>query len=166
VSIAKTTIRRAVAADIPALVALVRDYWDFEHIDGFDEQRTRAVLGTFLANPVLGCGWIAEHSGKAVGYLLACYVFSLEHGGMTAEIDEFFVLASHRGSGLGRRMLTTAEKTFTEAGCTNVALQLGRGNDAARAFYRRAGYGERDGYELMDKMLAPKPVVQASDSIG
>jgi len=157
VSIAEATIRRAVAADIPALVALVGLYWDFEHIDGFDEKRTRTVLGSFLANPALGCGWIAEHSGKTVGYLLACYVFSLEHGGMTAEIDEFFVLPSHRGSGLGRRMLTNAEGTFLEVGCTNVALQLGRGNDAARAFYRRSGYRERDGYELMDKMLAPNP---------
>lgn len=136
---------------------LVREYWDFEHIEGFVEERTRAVLGTYFANPALGCGWIAERSGKAVGYLLACYVFSLEHGGITAEIDEFFVLPPHRGSGLGARMLAIAEKTFLEASCTNVALQLERGNDAARAFYRRAGYAERDGYELMDKRLAPNP---------
>lgn len=148
-------IRRATSADIPELVALVRAYWDFEHIDGFTETRARAVLGTFFANPALGCGWIADHFGEAVGYLLACYVFSLEHGGLTAEIDEFFVLPAHRGSGLGRRMLATAEKAFTEAGCTNVALQLGRSNDAARAFYRHAGYGERDGYELMGKVLGP-----------
>ena len=29
----------------------------------------------------------------------------------------------------------------------------GRGNDAARAFCRRHGYGERVGVELLDKML-------------
>ena len=101
----------------------------------------------------LGAGWIAEVNGKPAGYLLAVYVFSLEHRGLTAEIDEFFVLPGHRGSGLGARMLATAEKTFTEAGCTNVALQLGRGNDAARAFYRERGYAERSGYELLEKML-------------
>lgn len=156
---ANASIRRACAADIPELVVLVREYWDFERIGGFAEERTRVVLGTFFANTVLGCGWIAEHSGNAIGYLLACYVFSLEHGGITAEIDEFFVRPRHRGSGLGRRMLATAEKAFTESGCTNVSLQLGRGNDAARAFYRHAGYGERDGYELMDKMLVPNRAI-------
>ena len=39
------------------------------------------------------------------------------------------------------------------AGCTNIALQLGRANESARQFYRRKGYGERDGYELLDKDL-------------
>ena len=38
-------------------------------------------------------------------------------------------------------------------GCTNVALQLGKGNDGARVFYRAHGYNERAGFELLDKML-------------
>jgi len=32
-------------------------------------------------------------------------------------------------------------------------LQLARGNPGAREFYRRQGYSERAGYELMDKTL-------------
>jgi hypothetical protein len=39
--------------------------------------------------------------------------------------------------------------------CTNVSLQLGRGNDAAREFYRQHGYSDRAGFELLDKMLPP-----------
>jgi len=35
----------------------------------------------------------------------------------------------------------------------NLLAAAGRGNDAARAFYRRHGYGERVGVELLDKML-------------
>jgi ribosomal protein S18 acetylase RimI-like enzyme len=81
------------------------------------------------------------------------YVFSLEHQGLTAEIDELFVVAQYRGLGLGGRMLATAEETFRSGGCTNVSLQIGRDNAAARAFYRGRGYLDRAGFELVGKTL-------------
>jgi GNAT superfamily N-acetyltransferase len=54
---------------------------------------------------------------------------------------------------IGDALLKLADAEFARRGCTNVALQLGRGNDGARAFYRRHGYDERAGFELLDKML-------------
>jgi GNAT superfamily N-acetyltransferase len=105
------------------------------------------------SEPALASAWIASSRGQAVGYLLAVYVFSLEHLGLTAEIDEFFVLPSARGRKIGDAMLKLAEAEFVRRGCTNAALQLGRGNDRARVFYRAHGYTERAGYELLDKNL-------------
>lgn len=149
----KATIRRAVAADAPALLELVREYWAFEGIDGFDPVPVARALGLLLADPARGAGWIALAGDVPAGYLLAVYVLSLEHGGLTAEIDELFVRDAHRSGGVGRALLETAESEFVRAGCTNVALQLGRANDAARRFYHRCGYRERSGYELLDRML-------------
>jgi GNAT superfamily N-acetyltransferase len=144
-------------ADIEALVPLVRSYWDFEHIPGFDATRVAAALGRQIADPRMAGGWIARVAGRPVGYLLAVYVFSLEHLGLTAEVDEFYVVPEQRGGGVGAALLQAAEAAFVEAGCTNVSLQVGRGNDEARAFYARRGYTPRDGYELLDKALpAPK----------
>jgi len=146
-------IRPVAAADIPVLVPLVEQYWIFEDIEGFDAARVGREIGTLLADPRLGSGWIARVKGQAVGYLLAVYVFSLEHLGLTAEIDEFFVLPSARGKKVGEELLRLAEAEFVRRDCTNVSLQLARGNERARAFYRRHGYGERAGFELLDKML-------------
>ena len=148
-----TRIRQATAGDVPALLPLVANYWGFEGIAGFEPQRVAAQLGRLLSEPSLGAGWIAVVEGVAVGYLLAVYVFSLEHLGLTAEIDEFFVLSSQRGHGVGAELLKTAEAEFARAGCTNISLQLSRGNDAARAFYHRHGYTGRSAYELLDKIL-------------
>ena len=53
----------------------------------------------------------------------------------------------------GDGLLRLAEAEFVRRSCTNVSLQLGRGNDGARGFYRRHGYTERAGFELLDKML-------------
>ena len=147
-------VRRAVASDIAALIPLVADYWRFETIAGFDANSVGAQLARLLSARDLGAGWLATADGVVAGYLLAVYVFSLEHGGLTAEIDEFFVRPGQRGQGAGAVLLRTAEEEFHRLGCTNVSLQLSRSNDAARAFYGRHGYRERSGYELLDKMLA------------
>ena len=125
-----TRIQQATANDVPALLPLVAEYWGFEDIR-FEPQRVGAQLTRLLSEPGLGAGWIAIADGVAVGYLLAVYVFSLEHMGLTAEIDEFFVLPSQRGSGLGEELLKIAEAEFVRVGCTNVSLQLSRDNNAA-----------------------------------
>jgi GNAT superfamily N-acetyltransferase len=146
-------IRPVTAQDIPALLPLVEQYWLFEDIPYFDGARVDRELARALGDPRLMSGWIARMKGEAVGYLLAVYVFSLEHLGLTAEIDEFFVLPSARSRGIGEELLRLAEAEFVRRGCTNVALQLDRGNDRARVFYRAHGYDGRAGYDLLDKML-------------
>jgi hypothetical protein len=131
-------IRPATVADVPALVPLVEQYWLFEDIAHFDAARVGLELSRALADPSLMSGWIARVKGEAVGYLLAVYVFSLEHLGLTAEIDE---------------LLRLAEAEFRRRRCTNVFLQIGKGNDRARVFYRAHGFEGRDGFDLLDKML-------------
>jgi GNAT superfamily N-acetyltransferase len=146
-------VRPVTAADIPALLPLVEQYWIYEDITHYDAGRVRTQLERMCTDPTLASGWLAHSRGQPVGYLLAVYVFSLEHLGLTAEIDEFFVLPSARGRKIGDGLLKAAEAEFVRRGCTNVALQLGRGNERARVFYRAHGYAERSGYELLDKML-------------
>ncbi|MEQ8857387.1 MAG: GNAT family N-acetyltransferase [Pseudomonadales bacterium] len=148
-----TQVRMALVDDVPSLVQLVREYWQFEGIPAFDGDRTSVQLKRLLSERDLGAAWIALDEDQPVGYLLAVYVFSLEHFGLTAEIDEFFVLRAYRGSRVGSELLAVAESEFVRAGCTNVSLQLARGNVDARGFYHRYGYRERAGYELLDKTL-------------
>ena len=146
-------ISQATADDIATLLPLIAEYWRFENIAGFDPDRVAAQLTQLLSMPQRGVGWLASSDGIVAGYLLAVYVFSLEHLGLTAEIDELFVLPAQRGRGAGARLLRAAEAEFLRAGCTSVSLQLSRHNEAARGFYRRHAYNERNGYELLDKML-------------
>jgi len=46
-----------------------------------------------------------------------------------------------------------AEAEFRRRRCTNVFLQIGKGNDRALAFYRAHGFDGRAGFDLLDKML-------------
>lgn len=146
-------MRAARPADVPDLLGLVAQYWSFEGLAGFDARRLSRELERLCAREHPGGAWIAHADGAPAGYLLLVYVFSLEHHGLTAEIDELFVLPQYRGRGLGAQLLRAAEAAAAAAGCTNISLQLRRDNDAARAFYRRHGYGARAGYALLDKSL-------------
>jgi len=143
----------AAAADIGRMVPLVQQYWRFEAIEGFEAAKIHQLLQRVILDPSLGRAWLATVAGKPAGYLLAVYVFSLEFQGLTAEIDELFVAEEFRGLGLGGRMLTTAEHSFRLRGCTKVFLQVGRDNEAARAFYHSRGFGDRNGFAMVDKDL-------------
>ncbi|HEX7062105.1 MAG TPA: GNAT family N-acetyltransferase [Woeseiaceae bacterium] len=147
------TVRPASRADVGSLLRLVGEYWDFEGIEGFDEARVGEQLEWLLGDPRLGAVWLATDADMPAGYLLAVYVFSLEHLGLTVEIDEFFIRPGFRGGGTGARMLRTAEEAFRAAGCTSVSLEVGRGNDAGRRFWLSQGYAARANFELLDKML-------------
>lgn len=124
-------IQRATANNALALIPLVAEYWRFEAIADFEPERVTVQIKRLLSDPGLGAGWIAYVEDVPVGYLFAVYVFSLEHLGVTAEIDELFVLPSERGKGIDTELLKVAESEFLRSGCTNVSLQLSRSNDAA-----------------------------------
>ena len=147
-------IRAALPADVPALLALVRRYWEFEGIERFDALRVELTLQRLLATPALGAAWVASAGGTLAGYLIAVHVLSIEHQGLMAEIDEFFVLPQVRAQGVGAQLLAAAEQALTARGCVRLQLQLGVGNAVARSFYERRGYTSRSGYALLDKPLA------------
>jgi GNAT superfamily N-acetyltransferase len=147
-------IRPARPADIPTLLALIRRYWDFEGITGFDALRIELVLKQLLAAPTApGDVWVAESQGALQGYLIVMLVLSIEHRGLMGEIDEFFVLPEARSRGTGGRLLAAAEAALVSRGCVRLQLQLAQGNGSAREFYQHRGYRARAGYELLDKAL-------------
>ena len=147
-------VRGALPADIPRLLTLVRRYWEFEAIEGFEALRLELTLKQLLTDPRLGAAWVADDHGQLRGYLIAVLVMSLEHGGLMAEVDELYVLPEARGHGLGAQLLTAAEAALAARGCVRLQLQLGTANETARAFYARRGYRARDGYRLFDKALS------------
>jgi len=146
-------IRAATIADIAPIASLVRSYWDFEAIDGFDRSRIESLLESLLAMPERGACWVADNGSRLCGYLTAVYVLSVEYGGLMAEIDEFFVLPELRSAGVGSSLLAAAERDMASRGLARLQLQLGVENHRGRTFYQRHGFRRRAGYELFDKSL-------------
>jgi GNAT superfamily N-acetyltransferase len=150
-------IRLARIPDAEALASLVELYWDFENLRGYDRPRILALLAEFLADAQRGHCWVAEVQDRLVGYALAVYVFSLEHGGLMAEIDELFVIPEKRGAKIGAALLSEATQAMARRGIAQVQLQLGIGNAGGKRFYERQGFRPHSGYELWLKPLRVVP---------
>jgi GNAT superfamily N-acetyltransferase len=119
----------------------------------FDGPRIESLLRRLLSEPERGACWVADADGRLCGYLVAVIMFSLEHGGLMAEIDEVFVSEETRSMGVGALLVAQAERDLRIRGLVRLQLQLGVGNDRARVFYERHGFRRRAGYELLDKPL-------------
>jgi GNAT superfamily N-acetyltransferase len=146
-------IRLATTEDIADVASLVERYWEFESIGGFARPRIETLLRRLLAEPERGACWVAEADRRLCGYLLAVFMFSLEHGGLMAEIDEVFVSHEMRSAGVGSLLVAGAERDLAQRGLVRLQLQLGVDNHRARLFYERHGFLRRAGYELLDKPL-------------
>ena len=147
------SIRPAVTADVPQLLALIQRYWDFEGIPRFKGPQVESLLRRLLVTPDLGAAWVADAKPQLLGYAVGVQVLSLEHQGLIGEIDEFFVLPEARSRGIGTALLAALETALAGNGCVRLELQLGIANHPARAFYHRHGFAARDGYQLLDKPL-------------
>lgn len=97
-------------------------------IDGVLEDGRR---GSFLI------GRIGELP-SAVAYLN--FQWSLEHGGLSAWLEELFVLPEHRGAGFGRELLLAACAHAAERGCAAVDLEVEERHPRAARLYERQGF--------------------------
>lgn len=147
-------VRLAVLADTPQIARLVEHYWRFEQIKGFDTRVVQKLLDMLVSRPPLGAVWLATIAGEPAGYAIVTFMFSLEHGGMMAEVDEFFVLPEARAHGVGTRLLAAAEQHLRVHNFVRLQLQIDRDNQPARSFYQRHGFEDRAAYQLLDKSLA------------
>jgi ribosomal protein S18 acetylase RimI-like enzyme len=147
-------IRQALRSDTRQLLPLIEAYWRHDAIAGFESARLRRQLHEFLSTPAYGRGWLATGTGGAVGYLLCTLVYSFEHGGLMAEIDELFVGPEHRRHGIGQALLARARAALAADGCGWLQLQVADGNTQSQSFYSRLGFKQKSGYRLW---MAPLP---------
>lgn len=89
---------------------------------------------------------LAMRDGKPVGLCLYTYAFSGWRGTPGLFVQDLYVDAGERGSGLGRRLLAAALRREAARGCAFVKLEVDRSNAGAVAFYRRLGF-EIDGHD-------------------
>lgn len=132
--------RRAIAADLPAIVALLAD-------DVLGAQREKPgdpAYGTAFA--AIGADpqqllAVAEVDGQVVACLQLTFIPGLSHrGAWRGQIESVRVAASTRGSGLGRKLIGWAVDQCRARGCTMVQLTSTTSRTDAQRFYCSLGF--------------------------
>jgi len=140
---AKPDFTPAGPADSDLLVELMREFYEFEQIL-FDEAVVRRALCQLLGDRTYGVAYLIRVGGRAAGYCVLTFGFSLEFHGRDALIDELYLREGYRGRGLGMACLEHVEAVCAGEGIRAIHLLVARGNPRARSVYARAGYLSQD----------------------
>jgi GNAT superfamily N-acetyltransferase len=147
-------MRLAGRTDVALLVGLMRDFYaeaGYELV----EARASAAFDELTGRPELGRVWLIERDGGAAGYIVVTFVFAMEHGGLAAVVDDFYVRPEARGEGLGTAALAAVRRACEDLGIRALRVEVGADNPVAQAVYRTAGFERLAGHDLMQVALAP-----------
>lgn len=131
-------VRRAGLQDLDALSVLFDAYRRFYEQPG-DVSRARDWLQARLElgeSVIL----IAEQNGAAVGFTQLYPMFSSVRTARTWILNDLYVDASARRSGVARRLLDAAAQFVRDDGAAGITLETTRDNAPARALYHAAGW--------------------------
>lgn len=114
-----------------------------EHgIDTPEDAVQRAVAGV-LADPRWGRLLIARSDATAIGVAYVSFVWSLEHGGLSAWLEELYVVPERRQMGAGTALLHAAKGLCRSLGCAAVDLEVDETHARACSLYEREGFERR-----------------------
>lgn len=128
-------IRPATASDAPAVAAIWRRGWADGHLGHVPDELVAARTGQSFADraaALVDRTVVATVAGAVAGFVMV-------HGD---EVEQVYVSADHRGSGVARALLTEAERSVA-AHHDTAWLAVVAGNTRARRFYERQGWTDQ-----------------------
>lgn len=124
-------LRELKPAEFPSIFPLIRE---------LNPGMKRKRFDTLLKGIVPGYRCLAVFEGDA---MIAISGFSIFHRfwcGKQLDIDNVIVTATHRGKGIGERMLRWLERLAASEACDIIVLDAYSSNTASHRFYHREGY--------------------------
>lgn len=133
-------IRRATAADVEAVVAMLADDPLGARRESPGDPAYATAFAAIDADPRQYLA-VAVSGGEVVGTLQLTFIPGLSRRGATrALIEAVRVRADQRGSGLGRRLAEWAIETARARGAALVQLTTDASREDAHRFYERLGF--------------------------
>ena len=133
------TVRRATAADAPALAPLFDAYRTF-YRQPSDVAAAEAFLRARLVHGESVVFVAEDAAGRPVGFTQLYPTFSSVRLRTLWVLNDLYVAAEARRQGVGRTLLDRAQAYAAETGACAVALATSESNATAQRLYDAAGY--------------------------
>lgn len=147
-------IRRAVPADGPAYLDLVRSLAEFEKLPPPDEAACQRLLTDAFSEPPRYELWVAEITpGTIAAYAATFTTYSTFLAKPTFFLEDIFVHKDHRRRGVARAMLNHFKRIAMERGCGRLELLVLDWNRDAQVLYEQIGAEMKDDWRLMRVVL-------------
>lgn len=147
---AEYLVRRAVAGDVPQIVALIGDDQIGAGRDGGNLAPYVRAFAAIDADPAQLLAVAADRSGGVVATLQLTVIPGLaRRGTLRAQIEAVRVARVLRGQGLGTSLLEWAVREAAERGCGLVQLTSDKRRAEAHRLYERLGFvASHEGFKL------------------
>jgi ribosomal protein S18 acetylase RimI-like enzyme len=126
-------------ADLTALVSIFEAQLR-EHDIATSPDSLAAVLRTLSVQPQHGLILTASHDDSLIGVAYAASILSLEHGGWSGWLEEFYVLPAWRGRGVGSRLLAAVIAAAKERGWPALDLEVDSSHTRVVSLYTRNNF--------------------------
>lgn len=139
-------IRSPEPADVPAIIALMREFAIFEGLlDCFEitEERLSQVL---FGERTFVNALVAEADGRVCAYSIFYPNFASFRGQLGMYLEDIYITADYRGRGIGDAMLREIARFAAAHGSERIDFQVLDWNRSAIDFYEMLG-AERDDIE-------------------
>jgi GNAT superfamily N-acetyltransferase len=134
------TIARVAPDDLVDLLPLMRGYCDFYDVDPSDEDLL-ALSKALIDDPQAeGLQLIARDAdGTAVGFATIYWSWSTSDAARIAIMNDLFVAAPARGTGIADRLIEACRSEATRRGARRLGWQTAPDNFRAQKVYDRVG---------------------------
>jgi GNAT superfamily N-acetyltransferase len=139
----RVAFRRAVAADLPAMLRLLLDDDLAQARGGYSADVKPEVAAAFdeIVRDANNELWVGDLRGEVVAMLQLTLIPGLSRGGMRrALVEAVRVRSDLRSRGIGEALMAHAEQRARAAGCGLIQLTTDAKRLAAHRFYERIGY--------------------------
>ena len=140
----------ATAEHFDRLMVLITAFHTEAGIEQSDAHRAAAITPLLEGSPH-GAAYLIGPPRAPIGYIVVCFGWSLEFGGMDGFVDELFIRPGVRRRGVASEVLISLPRALAGAGLKALHLEVAAENASARRLYKRAGFALRDGYHLMTR---------------
>lgn len=134
-----TEIRRLDPADIPAVVALIREFADFEQLSKYCEVTEERLREALFGDDAVVEGLVALDRERIVGYALFFPNFWSFRGQRGFYLDDIYVAADYRGQRVGEAMLRRIAGIAASRGFERIDFMVLDWNKKAADFYSNLG---------------------------
>jgi GNAT superfamily N-acetyltransferase len=133
------TLRPAAPADLPAIVGLIRELADFEHLSHLVVVTPESLQPHLFGDKPAAEAVVAEVQGQVVAFALFFTNFSTFLGRPGLYLEDLYVQPAHRGGGLGKALLQHLGALAVERGCGRFEWSVLDWNENAIRFYEKMG---------------------------
>lgn len=132
-------IKRSTAGDIPAIIALMRSFAEYEKLGQYFEATEESLHAAMFGERGFVEGMLALDSGKPFGYALFYPYFASFRGQIGYYLEDIYVHEKYRRMGIGEAMLRTLAVHAKSRGYERIDFQVLEWNEPAVKFYEKLG---------------------------